>query len=62
MDFKKNSREINLLETKASQDKAKYLKYKSYKKASSKKKTPVVLEDSESDSSSSEEENSSDEG
>ena len=54
--------EINLLEKKASQEKAKYLKYKSLNKASYKKKTPVILEDSESDSSSSEEENSSDEG
>ena len=62
-DFRKNSREINLLEKKASQQKAKYLKYKSLNKASSKKKTPVILEDSESNSSSiSEEENSSDEG
>ena len=47
---------------KASQQKAKYLKYKSLNKASSKKKTPVILEDSEShSSSSSEEENSSSE-
>ena len=60
-DFKKKSREINLLEKKASQEKTKYLKYKSLNKSSSKKKTPVILEDSESDSSSSEEENSSDE-
>ena len=57
------SREVNLLEKKASQQKAKYLKYKSLNKASSKKKTPVIIEDSEIDSSSSsEEENSSDEG
>ena len=62
-DFKKKSREVNLLEKKASQQKAKYLKYKSLHKASSKKKTPVILEDSErNSSSSSEEENSSDEG
>ena len=61
--FKKKSREINLLEKKASQKKEKYLKYKSLNKAYSKKKTPVILEDSESySSSSSEEENSSDEG
>ena len=46
--------EINLLEKKASQEKAKYLNYKSLNNASSKKKTPVILEDSESDSSSSE--------
>ena len=52
-DFKKKSREITLLEKKASQQKANYLKYKSLNKASSKKKTPVILEDSESDSSSS---------
>ena len=45
-DFKKKSREFNLLEKKASQEKAKYLKYKSFNKASSKKKTPVILEDS----------------
>ena len=57
-DFKQKAREINLLEKKASQEKAKYLKYKSLNKASSKKKTPVIQEDSESDSSSSEEENS----
>ena len=61
-DFKKKAREINLLENKASQEKAKYLKYKSLNKASSKKKTPVIMEDYEIDSSSSEEENSSDEG
>ena len=61
-DFKKKAREFNLIEKKASQEKAKYLKYKSLNKAFSKKKTPVILEDSESDSSSSEEENSSDEG
>ena len=60
-DFKKKAREFNLIEKKASQEKAKYLKYKSLNKASSKKKTPVILEDSESDSSSSEEENSSSE-
>ena len=61
-DFKKKAREINLLEKKASQEKAKYLKYKSLNKTSSKKKTPVILEDSESDYSISKEENSSDEG
>ena len=54
--------EVNLINKKASQEKAKYLKYKSLNKASSKKKTPVILEDSKSDSSSSKEENSSDEG
>ena len=59
-DFKKKSREINLLEKKASQEKAKYLKHKSLNKASFKKNTPVILEDSGSDSSNSEEENSSD--
>ena len=56
-EFKKKSREFNLIEKKASQEKAKYLKYKSLNKASSKKKTPVILEDTESNSSSSEEEN-----
>ena len=61
-DFKKKSRDINLLEKKASQQKAKYLKYKSLNNASSMKKTPVILEDSKSDSSSSKEENSYDEG
>ena len=61
-DFKKKAREFNIIEKKASQEKAKYLKHKSLNKASSKKKTPVILEDSESNSSSSEEENSSDEG
>ena len=60
-EFKKRASEFNLIEKKASQEKAKYLKYKSLNKASSKKKTLVILEDSESDSSSSEEENSSDE-
>ena len=61
-DFKKKAREFNLIKKKASQEKAKYLKYKKLNKAFSKKKTPVVLEESESDSSSSsEEENSSDE-
>ena len=62
-DFKKKSREINFLENKASQQKAKYLKYKSLNKAFSKKNTLVILEDTESDySSSSEEENYSYEG
>ena len=57
-DFKKISRGFNLIEKKASLEKAKYLKYKSLNKAS-KKKSPVILELSESDSSSSEEEDSS---
>ena len=61
-DFKKKAREFNLIEKKASQEKAKYLKYKILNKASSKKKTPVILEDSESNSKSGKEENSSDEG
>ena len=59
-DFKKNSREFNLIEKKASLEKAKYLKYKSLNKES-KKNSPVILEISESDSSSSEEEDSSSE-
>ena len=54
-DFKKKSREISLLEKKASQQKANCLKYKSLDKASPKKRTPIILEDSEIDSSSSEE-------
>ena len=62
-DFKKKSREVNLLEKQASHQRAKYLKHKKLNKAFSKKKTPVILEDSESNSSSSsEEENYSDEG
>ena len=61
-DFKKEAREINLLEKKASQEKAKYLKYKSLKNVSSKKKVPVILDESKTDSSSRKEENSSDEG
>ena len=59
-DFKKNSREFNLIEKKASLEKEKYLKYKIFNKAS-KKKTLVILELYESDSSSSEEEDSSSE-
>ena len=54
-DLKKKDREFNLIEKKASLEKAKYLKYNSLNKSSSKKKTPVILELSESDSSSSEE-------
>ena len=42
-DFKKKSREINLLEKKTSHQKAKYFKYKSLNKASSREKTPVIL-------------------
>ena len=60
-DLKKKAREFNIIENKASLEKAKYLKYKSLNKASSKKKTPVILEDSESDSSISEKGNSSSE-
>ena len=52
-DFKKKAREFNLIEKKASQKKAKYLKYKGLNKAFSKKKTPVIMDISESDSSSS---------
>ena len=44
-DFKKKAREFNLIEKKVSQEKAKYLKYKSLNKASM-KKSPVILEDS----------------
>ena len=42
-DFKNKAREFNIIEKKASQDKAKYLKYKILNKASSKNKTPVIL-------------------
>ena len=42
-DFKKKSREFNLIEKKSSLEKAKYLKYKSLNKAS-KKNSPVILE------------------
>ena len=59
-DFKKKSREFNLIEKKASLEKAKYLKYKILNKVS-KKNSPVILELSESYSSSSEEEDSSSE-
>ena len=52
-DYKRKSREVNLLEKQASHQKEKYLKYKKLNKASSKKNTRVILEDSESDSSSS---------
>ena len=62
-DFKKKSREVNLLEKQASHQRAKYLKYKKLNKAFSKKKPRVILEESDrNSSSSSEEENSSDEG
>ena len=60
-DYKRNSREANLLEKQASHQRAKYLKYKSLNKAPSKKSTPVILENFESDSSSSKEEDSSSE-
>ena len=55
-DFKKKSREVNLLEKQASHQREKYLKYKKLNKAFSKKNTPIILEDSESDSYSSSEE------
>ena len=48
--FKKKSKEFDLIEKKASLEKAKYLKYKSLNKAS-KKKSLIILELSESDSS-----------
>ena len=38
-DFKKNSREVNLLEKQDSRQRAKYLRYKKLNKAFSKKKT-----------------------
>ena len=62
-DFKKKSREVNLLKKQASHQREKYPKYKKLNKAFSKKNTPVILEDSESDSFSSSEDGSySDEG
>ena len=62
-DYKRKSKEVNLLKKEASRQRAKYLKYKKLKKAFSKKKTRVILDDpSESDSSSSTEaDNSPDE-
>ena len=45
-DFKKKSREINLLEKQASHQREKYLKYKNLNKSFSKKKLCVILEDS----------------
>ena len=63
-DYKRKSREVNLLEKQASHQRAKYLKYKKLNKAVSKKKTRVILDElSERDSSSSsEDDNYSDEG
>ena len=63
-DYKRKSREVNILEKQVSRQRSKYLKYKKLNKAFSKKKTRVIIDDpSESDSSSSSEErNSSDEG
>ena len=63
-DFKKNSREVNLLEKQAYHQRAKYLKYKNLNKLFSRKNTRVILEDpsERNSSSSSEEGNSSDEG
>ena len=55
-DFKKKSREFNILEKQASHQREKYPNYKKLNKAFSKKKTPVILEYCESDSSSSSEE------
>ena len=63
-DYKRKSREVNLLEKEASHQRAKYLKYKKLNKAFCKKKTLVIINDPpESDSSSSSEgDNSHDEG
>ena len=55
-DFKKKTREVNFLETQASHQRAKYLKYKKLNKAFSRKNNRVILEDSESNSSSSSDE------
>ena len=55
-DNKRKSREANILEKEASDQRAKYLKYKKLNKAFSKMKTRVILDDpSESNSSSSSE-------
>ena len=44
-DYKRKSRELNLLEKKASHQREKFLKYKSLNKAFSRKKTRVILDD-----------------
>ena len=64
MDYKRKSREVNLLKKEASHQRDKYLKYKKLNKALSKKKTPVILDDPLEiySSSSSEADNSPDEG
>ena len=63
-DYKKNSREVNLLEKEASHQREKYLKYKKLNKDFSKKNTRFIIDDPlESDSSSSSaDDNSPDEG
>ena len=51
-DYKRKSREVNILEKQASHQREKYLKYKKHNKAVSKKNTRVILDDPlESDSS-----------
>ena len=64
MNYKRKSREVNLLEKEASHQRAKNIKYKKLNKAFYKKKTRVILDDpSERDSSSSiQGDNSPDEG
>ena len=55
-DYKRKSREVNLLEKEAAHQRAKYLKYKKLNKYFAKKKTRVILYDtSDRDSSSSSE-------
>ena len=55
-DYKRKSREVNLLEKEASHQRAKYLKHKKINKAFSKTRTLVIIDDiSESNSSSSSE-------
>ena len=63
-DYKRKSREVNLLEREASHQREKYLKYKKLNKEFSKKKTRFIIDDpSESESySSSDDDNSLGEG
>ena len=60
--YKKDFKEVHLLEKQASHQRAKYLKYKNLNQAFSKNNTRVILDESESDSSISEKKNSSNEG
>ena len=59
-DYKRRSREVNILEKEASHQKARYLRYKKLNKAFAKKKNLVILDDpSDSKSSSSSESHNS---